>query len=63
MKDQPLAAGGEVPQAATGRSPDERALPMSDRNGTSWSGRCEVLTNEKGSTRWVVTTLGSIGRR
>ena len=31
---------GEVPQAATGRSPLE-GQSISARNGTSWSGHCE----------------------
>ena len=33
---------------------------MSARNGTSWSGRCEVLTNEE--YRWKVAMRASTGR-
>ena len=35
---------------------------MSARNGSSWSGRCEVLTGEL-ENRWEVTTPALIGRR
>ena len=35
--------GGEVPRAATGRSPCVRALSISTRNGTSGSGRCRTV--------------------
>ena len=34
--------GGEVPQAATGRSPVE-GQSMGTRNGTSWSGLCVAI--------------------
>ncbi len=39
--------GGEVPQAATGRSPCVEGLSIGIRNGTSRSGRCEELTERK----------------
>jgi hypothetical protein len=52
--------GGEVPQAATVRSPVE-GLSMGFRNGTSLVGACAVDLTEREGARWAITPV-LIGR-
>jgi hypothetical protein len=52
-KDQPLPAVARCRKRQQDVAPLE-GLSISVRNGTSWSGRCEVLTYKR-SYRWLIT--------